>query len=209
MTSINLGSIEPMSNPSWKPQVNETVKGIVTYASTPIMLDFEGKDEHKKLRVDLETETGDVVTIWGVLDNDPHKLRDERGGYPNSMVRAISAAVAAAGVDSVSTGGILAIKRVGDKAAHKENYNPQKMYQAEYRPPVVPPQQAVQAVEPVQQPQPVQAPQPAPVPQPAQAQQPLQVQQPVPQPQAASPVVQQQIPLAPPEHESGAVTGLI
>ena len=88
---------------------------------------FTGNTE-KVLRIALETDSGDTIILWPVMNTDVNG-----NGYATRMAKAISAAGRAAGARTLEVGGTLAVKYERDQPSDKGN--PAKVYVAEYHPP--------------------------------------------------------------------------
>jgi hypothetical protein len=111
------------SGPSFKfAALGDTAKG--TIVATPKLVDgtdLNTKMPTKTLVVELETEDGEVQSLW---------IRK------GSMAAAVIAAVTDAGVDNLDVGGTLAVRYDSDGVQKNPAYDKPKLYVAQYKPPV-------------------------------------------------------------------------
>ena len=126
-TGIDVTDIAPPSGDAWKPEVGDLAKGIIVYAGTSVRKSYDGSREEESLRIDLETDSGDTVTVYSTTNTDVNG-----GGWAKRDAKAIAAAVRAAGQTRLEIGGTLAIKRIDDVSTDR---GAAKAYQAEYQPP--------------------------------------------------------------------------
>ena len=134
--SVPIEDIAPPSGDAWKPEIGDTLKGIITYAGTfQRKSQFSGHNE-EVLRIDID-QNGDNVTFWGIINTNT-----DGDGYPKRDARAVADAVRAAGATSIEPGGTLAIKRIDDVETEK---GAAKAYQAQYKPPAAAPVVEVEA----------------------------------------------------------------
>lgn len=124
---IDVTDIAPPSGDAWKPEIGDLAKGVIIYAGTSVRKSYDGTKDEESLRVDLETDGGDTVTVWSTTNTDV-----EGGGWAKRDAKAIAAAVRAAGCTRLEIGGTLAIKRVDDAPTDR---GAAKAYNAEYKPP--------------------------------------------------------------------------
>lgn len=125
---MDVNDIAPPSAEAWKPDIGDTVKGVIVHIGETVRDNFERTGKEKSLRIVLEQDDGEPVSVYAVTDND------HPGGNPKRDARAIAAAVRAAGETQLLEGGILAIKRIDDVPSEK-GLSPAKAYAAEYKPP--------------------------------------------------------------------------
>ena len=79
-----------------------------------------------------------IVAVLQTPDQDDEQDEGVRGVYikvPSQMLRAVREAVRAERADGLEEGGILSIKYVSDEKPSKKGFNPQKVYEANYRAP--------------------------------------------------------------------------
>lgn len=120
----------PSSGNTWKPEVGESIAGIITYADTFTGDDFDKKRRQRTLRLDIEDAAGDTWTIYAVTNADL-----DGDGYPKRDARAISDAVRAAGCATLEVGGRFGMRREADIPADKPGLSPTKTWSAQYQPP--------------------------------------------------------------------------
>lgn len=136
-TGIDVTDIAPPSGDAWKPEVGDIAKGIIVYAGTSVRKSYDGSKDEESLRIDLEDDQGNTVTVYATTNTDVNG-----GGWAKRDAKAIAAAVRAAGQTRLEIGGTLAIKRIDDVNTDR---GAAKAYQAEYQPPKAAPAAAESA----------------------------------------------------------------
>lgn len=124
---IDVTDIAPPSGDAWKPEVGDIAKGVIMYAGTSTRKSYDQTRDEESLRIDLETDTGDTVTVYATTNTDVIA-----GGWAKRDAKAIAAAVRAAGCTRLEIGGTLAIKRIEDVPTDR---GAAKAYNAEYKAP--------------------------------------------------------------------------
>ena len=127
--SLTIEDIAPPSGNGWKPEVGESVKGVVTYAGSFQRESSFSEKTEEVARIDLDVD-GEAVTIWATASTDIHG-----DGYPKRDAKAIAAAARAAGASAIEVGGVFAMKRVEDVPTKR---GPARDYVAQYEPPAAP-----------------------------------------------------------------------
>lgn len=161
----------PSGGDAWKPEIGDSLVGLITYVGTTTLPSYDKKKREGKLRLDIEQDgTGDTITIWATTNSDL-----DGDGWPRRDAKAISMAVRAAGASVIEVGGRLAIVRGPDESTEGGMAH---TFSAQYVPPaasvpvaqVAPPPAAAPAPPAaVAQPAPVAAPPAAAAPAPAPA----------------------------------------
>lgn len=104
------------------PTIGTTAKGtIVTKPGLVDGTDLNTKMPTKTLVIELETEDGEVKSLWV-----------KKG----SMASAIISAVTDAGVNNLAVGGTLAVVYEADGVQKNPAFDAPKLYRAQYKPPV-------------------------------------------------------------------------
>ena len=128
--SFDVTGIAPSSGNSWKPEIGDTVSGLITYVGTSIGKNFDGDKDEEQLRIDIEEETGETVSVWAVINTDVNG-----GGGPKIIARIIREAVVAAGATSIEVGGRIVIKRIADLPQTDPKKHAAKFFEAAYKTP--------------------------------------------------------------------------
>lgn len=112
---------------AWKPEIGDTLKGIITYIGTQTGDSYDKKRQEEKLKIVVDSAEGERA-IWATTNTDI-----DDGGWAKRDAKALAAAVRAAGETQLLVGGTLAMKRVEDVQTER---GAAKNWVAEYKPPV-------------------------------------------------------------------------
>lgn len=125
--SIPVDDIAPPAGNAWKPDIGDSVKGVITYASKSLGKSYDGSKTEETLRIDVLDDDGDTHSIYTTTNTNV-----DGDGYAKRDARAVSAAVRSAGAKSLEVGGRLGMKRIDDVPTER---GAAKAYSAQYEAP--------------------------------------------------------------------------